>query len=104
MAQVNLTEKKNPEKVYDPVTLDTDNTIEVTMRRINGNKGLVMRCAAVRKDGEATVEIGNGVYNEERDHASVSVNTLKGLSRETVLEALSTMVEAMKLMKQEIEK
>ena len=104
MAQVNLKEQTTAEKIYAPVTLDTDNSIEVTMRRSADSKGMTLRCAAVRKDGEATVEVGNAVYNEARDHASVSVNTLKGLSRDTVLEALSTMVDAMKLMKEEIEK
>lgn len=104
MAQVRLTEQNTPEKVYDPIRLDSDSSIEVTMRRTFNDKGMTLRCAAVRKDGEKTEEIGNAVYNELRDHASASVNTLKGLSRETVLEMLSTMVDAMSLMKDEIEK
>ena len=104
MAQVNLTENQQAEKTYNPITLDTDSSVRVTMKRSVSDKGMVLRCAAVRQDGEAMTEVGNAVYNEERDHASVSVNTLKGLSRETVLEALETMVDAMKLMKEEIEK
>ena len=104
MAQVILRENKQGEKPYEPIYLDTDKSIKVTFKRRLSDNKMVLRCATVRQDGEKMTEIGNAVYNEERDHASISVNTLKGLSRDTVIEALSTMMDAIKLMKQEIEK
>ena len=103
MAKVTLSENKRSEKVYDPICLDTDNGIELTMRRSSDSNGVTLRCYATRKDGETTEHIGNAIYNEARDHASVSMNTLKGMSRETVLEALSTMTEALTLMMAEME-
>lgn len=103
MAKVTLNEKRIADKVYDPVTLDTDKSIEVSLRRTVDSYGIALRCACTRKNGEATEQIGNAVYNEARDHASVSINTLKGMTRETVLEAMSTMTEALTLMMAELE-
>ena len=102
MAKVTLSEKRIADKVYDPVTLDTDKNIEVTLRRVVDGYGTVLRCSCVRKDGEKTEQIGTAVYNEARDHASVSINTLKGMTSETVLEAMATMTEALTLMMAEI--
>ena len=103
MAKVTLSENRQSEKVYDPIRLDTDSTIEVNMRRTLDDGGIVLRCYASRTNGENTEQLGNAVYNERRDHASVSMNTLKGMTKETVLEALSTMTEALTLMMAEIE-
>lgn len=103
MAKVTLSEKKIAEKVYDPVTLDTDKSIEVTLRRTVDINGITLRCAAVRTKGDTTEQVGNAVYSEKHNHASVSMNTLKGMSRETVLEAMSTMTEALTLMIAEME-
>ena len=103
MAKVTLSENRQSEKVYDPISLDSDNGIKVTMRRTADGGGAVLRCYVTRTKGETTEEIGNAVYNEGRNHASVSMNTLKGMSRETVLEAISTMTEALTLMMAEME-
>ena len=102
MAQIILHKEPTPEQLYTPVVLDTDKTITVTMSRIMGDKGLTMRCSAVRDAGEKQEELGNAVYNEGKDYASVSMNTLKGLSRETVLEALSTMADALSMMNEDM--
>lgn len=103
MAKVTLSENRQSEKVYDPIRLDTDNNIEVLMRRTADDGGAVLRCYVSRTKGETTEEIGNAVYNEGRNHASVSMNTLKGMTRETVLEAMATMTEALNLMMAELE-
>ena len=103
MAKVTLSENKQSEKVYDPIRLDTDNGIEVTMRRSSDSRGVTLLCYATRKEKGVTEHIGNAIYSEARNHASVNMNTLKGMSRETVLEALSTMTEALTLMMAELE-
>ena len=103
MAKVTLSENRRSEKVYDPIRLDTDDGIELLMRRSFDSNGATLRCYAKRRKGDETEDIGNAIYNEARDHASVSMNTLKGMSRETVLEALSTMTEALTLMMAELE-